>query len=770
MKPLGGLHLRLLGRFALSGDEAGAEPLRITARKSCGLIAYLAMSPQQTASREELATLLWGGCSDQQARQSLRQALALLRKALGSPNYFVAGPATIQLQPGLWSTDRLEFERLSRSAEAADLKRAAELFGGEFLTGLNLDEESFDEWLRSQRQRSQTALARLCETVVQRPDLVIDCEDALAVTEKLQALDPLREDWHRWSVTLRARYGRKHEALAQAEAFAKLLKRELDIAPEAETQALAERIRDGSLATRTSLAANIAPAEPATEIFLPPIADQVSAGTPAASQSNALPATPRWKWPVRAAAALALLAFVVAGYELTGTRAIAPRNTATINPEQLAQAPASSDPWRSPALPSRSATDAGRSQFIIPIAVLPFATYGDTGGSTQLAADMITEDLTNALSRVSQIRVISRQTMRGYQGKPVDIAAIGAELQVRYILEGSIRLQDDKLRVNYELTDPSTRMPVWSGQIDRDGGDLRAVQDEIVGRLARELQVEIYPIESERHSADQNADVLAYRGWSVLLAAISHINLERYETAKALFQQALASDPRNLSAEFGLGVYHTNVGVQRLVADSDAHLQKGLEIIREVVRRDPTNARAYYHLGVALQGIPLLPEALDALEQAVRLNPSSALAHAHIGHVLTRMARPDEGIEHIHYAMRLSPKDPAFSIWLEFAGAAELERGHYPEAIENFRRSAEISPNYPRPWAGLAEAYALAGKLDEAQSYTERLRTLSPNLSPEELFKRFVRRGAPHLEHGLRLALAPHYNGAISHASAGTTH
>ena len=104
--------------------------------------------------------------------------------------------------------------------------------------------------------------------------------------------------------------------------------------------------------------------------------------------------------------------------------------------------------------------------------------------------------------------------------------------------------------------------------------------------------------------------------------------------------------------------------------------------------------------------------------------------------------------------MQLSPKDPAMSIWLEFAGAAGLERGHYAEAIENFSRSAEMSPNYPRPWAGLAAAYALEGKLNEAQSPMGRLKALSPNLSADELFIRFGRRGAPRLKDGLRLALA----------------
>jgi tetratricopeptide (TPR) repeat protein len=367
---------------------------------------------------------------------------------------------------------------------------------------------------------------------------------------------------------------------------------------------------------------------------------------------------------------------------------------------------------------------------------------------------MMMDDLINVLSRVPQIRVISRQTAHSYEGKSIDIAAIGAELQVRYVLEGSMRIQNGKLRVNFELVDPSTQLPVYSGRIDRDGADRQAVQDEIVGRLARELQVEIFPLESARHAGDKNADVLSYRGWSALHAAIAHIDLEQYNAAKALFEQALALEPGHIAAKLGLGVYHSNLGVQRLDPQTADHLEKGLSILREIVSRDPTNGVAYYHLGVALQGTTKLAEGLDALEQAIRLNPSNAGAHAHVGHVLARLARPDEGIQHIHYAMRLSPKDPAMSIWLEFAGAAELEREHYAEAIENFRRSAELSPNYPRPWAGLAAAYALEGKLDEAQRPMGRLKALSPNLSADELFIRFGRRGAPRLKDGLRLALA----------------
>lgn len=130
----------------------------------------------------------------------------------------------------------------------------------------------------------------------------------------------------------------------------------------------------------------------------------------------------------------------------------------------------------------------GTEKGITAIAVLPFLSYGDTAGSMQAAAEMVTDNLTNTLSHAPGLRVISRQTMQSYRGQPIDIAAIGAELGVRYILEGSLRMRGDKLRVNVELIDPVTRLPVWSARIEKAGGEQAAVPDEIVGRLGREVQ------------------------------------------------------------------------------------------------------------------------------------------------------------------------------------------------------------------------------------------------------------------------------------------
>jgi DNA-binding SARP family transcriptional activator len=207
------------------------------------LLAYLGMSRDYTASREELAALLWGDCSDQQARQSLRQALALLRKELGSSRLFTADTRLVRLDPALWSIDARDFETLARSQKAEDLSDAARLLAGDFLAGVNIDQEGFEEWVSGQRTRLQHAAGHLCETFMKRPDLVIAPDQALAAVEQLMALDPLREDWQRIAITLYARYRGKNEALARAAIFANLLQRELGVAPETETRLMLESIK-----------------------------------------------------------------------------------------------------------------------------------------------------------------------------------------------------------------------------------------------------------------------------------------------------------------------------------------------------------------------------------------------------------------------------------------------------------------------------------------------------------------------------------------------
>lgn len=732
------MRLRLLGRFGVAASDDESKPIQIATKKTRALLAYLGMSSDYAASREELAALLWGGCSDRQARQSLRQALTLLRKELPT-SAFMTDTKIVRLDPASWSIDAREFASFAGSQNAEDLERAARLLTGDFLSGFILEEESFEEWVSAQRTRLQHAAAQLCETFVRRPDLAIEPNQALAAIDQLIALDPLREDWHRLAIALYARYRGKNEALSRAGSFAGMLQRELGVAPERETRAMLESLRssDAPVVQR--------PLQDVQHDRRRPLTDGSTAIGPVI-----LPVAPRWNFLTRRPDGMTLAGLALAGIlGAAATFASEPlRTVLRLGPWTSFQSStalgAPHDPWRSPALAHETQLRKG----IVPMVVLPFASPGGADEPAQLIADMLTDDLTNTLSRVPSFRVISRQTARSYQGQAIDVAKLGTELQVRYVLEGSVRIQDDNLRVNVELINPATRLSVWSGRVERHGADRQGVRDEIVSRLARELQFEVLPIESQRLSNDFDADAFAYRGW----AALSQVNLEGYKEALALFNKGLERDPKNLSAQLGIGAYHARMGAQVLDTDPGGHRSKAEEILRQVLVRDPESSQAHFYLALALNRLPALPEALEHLERAIRIDPSDASAHAQIGNGLIRSGKVSEGLEHVRYAMLLSPRDPIMPVWLEFAGNAELELGKYREAITTFERSIAINPHYPRSWAGLVAAYALANQPTEARRFAAKLRAFAPSLENEDLPKHFGRSENSKLHEGLMLA------------------
>jgi tetratricopeptide (TPR) repeat protein len=242
--------------------------------------------------------------------------------------------------------------------------------------------------------------------------------------------------------------------------------------------------------------------------------------------------------------------------------------------------------------------------------------------------------------------VISRQTALSYQGRPIDIAAIGAELGVRYVLEGNMRMGDDKLRVNVALIDPASRLPVWSSHIERDGAERHAVQDEIVRRIGRELLLEVDQAEAETGSKEPGVDELVHRGWVAIFAAGTS-GLDGLKQAEAYFTQALERDPQNERAQTGLASYHVNLSVQGYVANTVPDLAKAEDLVRQVIDRHPNAGDAHYYMAVIHRMRGNLEDAIGSLERSLDSNPSNASAHAQLGFVLSLMGREAEGLEYI---------------------------------------------------------------------------------------------------------------------------
>jgi len=242
------LEVRLLGSFELRlghGGDASAPGRKVRALLTC-----LALSPGKSWPREKLMALLWSDRSEEQARASLRQALAELRRALGEPSPLRTDHDAVTLDPAMIAVDALEFERLAKTGRIDD---AAALYRGPLLDGLDVRDEAFEDWLRVERTR----LHDLAMNVLDRLAASQSAAVALETAQRLLQLDPAREETHRMLMRLYAAAGQRAQALRQYQHCRDTLQRELQANPDIETELLYRQIQDEAVpgpATRASAA------------------------------------------------------------------------------------------------------------------------------------------------------------------------------------------------------------------------------------------------------------------------------------------------------------------------------------------------------------------------------------------------------------------------------------------------------------------------------------------------------------------------------------
>jgi DNA-binding SARP family transcriptional activator len=219
--------------------------ITISARKSQAMLAYLAVKPGQLVSRDKMATLLWSSTAPEQARQSLRQTLSTMRRELAavSPQKVLVEEGDfLSLDASLVYCDVAEFESLVATGTAEALDPATRLYAGDFLDGFQIDEEKFDQWVLAERDRlHRTGLrahAQLAEQLARSGSL----DEAIAIAQQSLRIDPLQESMHRTLMRLYLQSGDLLNALQQYDSCAKLLRRELDLEPDAETRALQQEI------------------------------------------------------------------------------------------------------------------------------------------------------------------------------------------------------------------------------------------------------------------------------------------------------------------------------------------------------------------------------------------------------------------------------------------------------------------------------------------------------------------------------------------------
>lgn len=254
--------LVLLGGFRL--HDAAGSPLALSARKAQALLSYVALQPGKRCSRDQLAALLWEESSPPRARQSLRQVLAELRKAVAdNENTVVIGEEEVRMPPGGVVVDVHEFEESLEHATFSALGRAIELYQGEFLEGFNPRAPAFEDWLMAERSRLKERAVDALQQLLNQEQAHGGIAEAIRHALRLLALDPLHEPGHRTLMELYARQGHYSAALRQYRICQQKLRRELDVAPEAETEQLYRQImrhrQDGRSADEPIAAADLKP-------------------------------------------------------------------------------------------------------------------------------------------------------------------------------------------------------------------------------------------------------------------------------------------------------------------------------------------------------------------------------------------------------------------------------------------------------------------------------------------------------------------------------
>ena len=236
--PIVALRIRLLGGF--EARLASGTLLRLPSKKAQALLAYLGTRPGQAHSRDKLAAVLWGQTSDHQARDSLRHALAALRKVLADavPPVLRTEGQTLSLDPDGVEADAVTFERWVRQGTLPALEEAAELYRGDLLLGFGVSEPLFEEWLVAERERLREMALDALTRLLALQSKTVDTERAIRTAVRLLALDPLQEAVHRTLMQLYDRQGRRGAALRQYQLCVDRLRRELGTEPELETKAL----------------------------------------------------------------------------------------------------------------------------------------------------------------------------------------------------------------------------------------------------------------------------------------------------------------------------------------------------------------------------------------------------------------------------------------------------------------------------------------------------------------------------------------------------
>ena len=333
------------------------------------------------------------------------------------------------------------------------------------------------------------------------------------------------------------------------------------------------------------------------------------------------------------------------------------------------------------------------------------------------------------MSRIRGSLVIARNTAFTYKGKPFDVKQVGRELNVRYVLAGSVQRGGSRIRINAQLIDTGSGAHLWADRFDKPVADLFEMQDEIVARLANALNTQLVAAEAHRADRAPNPELmdLYFQGMACFHKGVT---AEDAGQAHELFERALLLDPSNVEARVGrAGVDAMVAATFFSIADRSERFAMAEKSLTKALALAPQHAFAHLWLGMIFNFTHRAPQAIAQFNRALAINPNLASAHAYIGHTKLFVGFCQETKGHVCDALRLSPLDTLAFAWLAIVGYSKLHLGQYEEAVAWLQRSIETNRNFSPAHLNIAAGLAHLGRLKEARAAVQAGLDLEPSFT-----------------------------------------
>ncbi|MDH3673177.1 MAG: tetratricopeptide repeat protein [Gammaproteobacteria bacterium] len=368
------------------------------------------------------------------------------------------------------------------------------------------------------------------------------------------------------------------------------------------------------------------------------------------------------------------------------------------------------------------------------IAVLPFSNMS-ADPEQEYFADGMTEDIITALSHLSALTVIARNSSFAYKGKSVKVQDIARDLGVRYVLEGSVRKSGERARITAQLIDAASGHHLWAERYDRDLEDIFEIQDEITRNIAIALQVHL---SSGEHAQIWQGGTRNFEAWQYQmrgLQAFYKSTREGRSEAAEYFEKAVAIDPGYFSAWAALGHTYCNFARYGDTSEPTASLRQSEEIAEKLLEQDETEAHGHALLAHIRLTQRRHEEAAVACAKAVELAPNNPNHRGLLAAILA-YSQPGKALQHVNLAIQLSPHYPNWftsTIFLAhyLQGDFDMARQAAEEAIAQF-------PDYPHAYVNLAAIYSVLGLDSQAREIAEKFLRMQPAFSLNEYAKSLV--------------------------------